>query len=587
MTVAALAVTVVPQGARHARPALASGTPVGRLLLAVVAVGAAASYSLASLLDSWESDSPVGELALVPLLAVVLGALAVRRHPFLATVRPGRLDLLVGGLGVAAVGVTLVVGPVVGGNYFWATRLDLLTLPLLAASFVAVLVGTRAVLAFLFPLGFLLLAWPLPLLTVLDRAQQPLTALSSAAVRAGLHALPVAHPVDDSGDLVLRVSGSHPFEVSVSSACSGIQGIVGVLLVGTAAMYVVRGPARARLAWLGVGVLAAFVVNLLRILLIVAVGAAWGQAASMEILHPVAGLLVLDVLALGMLLLLPSFGLRLRSFGPALGDVPLTAPTTHAPPLPRGRFHRRAAAVLAVAALLGVADLGLRDAAGAFDNSGLPAAEPFSPDRVLSPAVSVRKVGHYAWARTYFGEDSTWRRFVLRPVDAYSHYTVWLDSIVTNDVGALHARPVASCYHLHGFSTPVHQIVQLSHGVVAQQFVYVRRDGAQWHSLTWEWPVEGRDGSVLHERVVLFASSLRSVPAPAPRAGNGFSVRGALLDAVNRTRPDSDPNAAVTAALTADAELLVSRHLGHAAPEPSVSPKPPAIPQPAATSEPS
>lgn len=370
--------------------------------------------------------------------------------------------------------------------------------------------------------------------------------------------------MDHGGDLVLRVAGGHPFEVAVASACSGMQGVVGTLLVGTAAMYVVRGRARARLAWLGAAVLAALAANLLRILAIVAAGAVWGESAAMQVLHPVAGLLMLDVVAIGMLLLLPRFRLTLRSFGPAVGDVPLTVPADWAQALPRGRFHRRVAVVLAVAAVLAAADLGLRDTAGAFDNSGLPAAAPFSPDRVLSAAMTVHQVGEYDWARPYFGDRSTWRRFVLRPVRADSHYTVWLDSIVTDDVGALHARPVASCYHLHGFSTPVHQTVQLGHGVIGQEFVYLRPDGAQWHSLTWEWPVEGTDGRVRHERVVLFASSLRSVPLPAPRAGAGFSVRSALLDAVNRTRPDSDPNPAVTEALTADADLLVTQHLTHA-----------------------
>ena len=105
------------------------------------------------------------------------------------------------------------------------------------------------------------------------------------------------------------------------------------------------------------------------------------------------------------------------------------------------------------------------------------------------------------------------------------------------------------------------QTVQLTHGVVAQRFVYVRRDGAEWHSLSWEWPVQDANGKVVQERVVLFASSLRTVPVAAPEAAPNFSIRGALLHAINRTRPDQDSNSAVSAALTRDAEFLVSRHL--------------------------
>jgi hypothetical protein len=150
---------------------------------------------------------------------------------------------------------------------------------------------------------------------------------------------------------------------------------------------------------------------------------------------------------------------------------------------------------------------------------------------------------------------------VLRPVEARTGYTVWLDSIVTDDIGALHAHPLAACYRFHGFSTRVRQTVQLTHGVVAQRFVYERRDGAEWHSLSWEWPVQDANGKVVQERVVLFANSLRAVPVAAPEAAPHFSIRGALLHAINRTRPDQDSNSAVSAALTQDAEFLVSRHL--------------------------
>ena len=234
-------------------------------------------------------------------------------------------------------------------------------------------------------------------------------------------------------------------------------------------------------------------VNLLRILAIVAVGSVWGESAAIDVLHPVAGFLLLDAVALAMLLLLPRFGLTLRSAAPVVGDVPLTVPEDGAAPLVPGRFRRRAAAVIVVAALLGVADFGLRDAAGAFDNSGLPAAQPLSVMRSEPTGTTLTALGPYDWSRAYFGEHSTWRRFVLRPVTARTGYTVWLDSIVTDDIGALHAHPLATCYRFHGFSTPVRQTVQLTHGVVAQRFVYVRRDGAEWHSLSWEWPVqEGR-----------------------------------------------------------------------------------------------
>jgi hypothetical protein len=68
---------------------------------------------------------------------------------------------------------------------------------------------------------------------------------------------------------------------------------------------------------------------------------------------------------------------------------------------------------------------------------------------------------------------------------------------------------------------------------------------------------------VRHERVVLFASSLRDAAVTSPDIArpSGPHLRDTLLGFLDRSRPDHDPNRAVTAALVAEADVLIAEHI--------------------------
>jgi hypothetical protein len=228
-----------------------------------------------------------------------------------------------------------------------------------------------------------------------------------------------------------------------------------------------------------------------------------------------------------------------------------------------GQLWRRAAALAAAASLLAVADSGLAASAGAFDNVGRPATVSFSARPSAGADASITEGAPNDWARPYFGADSSWRRYTLRPTSP-GGYTVWLDSIETSDVAALRAHPIVSCYRFHHFSMPVRQLVTLSSGIVAQRIVYTRPDGAQWHTLAWEWPVAGvAGGAVRHERIVLFGSSLRAVQLGVPEVTRaaGVPIRETLLGLLDQRKPDADTNTSLTAALVTRANVLISLHV--------------------------
>src|SRR6266508_3389741 len=114
-------------------------------MLAVVVCSAAAySFSLQTLVDGWQYQTPLADLALVPFLAALLLFAAYRRHPHVVSLRLGSVDVALASIFLASALALLVVGPLLWSKYFWATRLDLLTLPLFVAAALTLLFGARA-----------------------------------------------------------------------------------------------------------------------------------------------------------------------------------------------------------------------------------------------------------------------------------------------------------------------------------------------------------------------------------------------------------------------------------------------------------
>jgi hypothetical protein len=158
------------------RGGLAPHVPAGpRLAVAIVAVAVAYHFSLATLASEWRYDTPLADLVLVPPIAAGLLVAASRRHRYVAFLRLGRFDLVLAGTFAAAALGLVAAGPALWSKYFWAMRIDLLTLPLFAAAAIVLLFGARALVPLAFPIGFLLLAWPLPYVALLERGLSAFT----------------------------------------------------------------------------------------------------------------------------------------------------------------------------------------------------------------------------------------------------------------------------------------------------------------------------------------------------------------------------------------------------------------------------
>jgi len=121
--------------------------------------------------------------------------------------------------------------------------------------------------------------------------------------------------------------------------------------------------------------------------------------------------------------------------------------------------------------------------------------------------------------KPYFGDDSTWTRYVLgRGPDAprAERYPVWLDDIRVRDRQKLVDFGVEKCYRFHGQSIDASEPVALGYGVIGRIVVTTFGAGqTPWVVLWWEWPIHiGQQ--ILHERLVLLAPTSSKPTGQAP-----------------------------------------------------------------------
>ena len=441
--------------------------------------------------------------------------------------------------------------PVVLGNAYFAVRPDLLAVPLVAAGAVCLLLGVRALVAFAAPLGVALLAWPLPLRALLDAGAGGITAATGGVLRAVLDVLPLARVVPTAGDLRLLVDGpAGAFEVVVASACSGGTGVAGSLVVGLAAQYVLHGSLRRRLLWLAGLAALAWTANLLRLVLLLVVGRVAGERVALDLLHPVAGLVLLNVAFAVALLASGRCGLRLSLSREVPLDSPLAVPARREQAMDVLTQCRRVVVVAVAAGVLAVLNTTLPGTAAAVGPDGAP-APVLTGSPLVVPGHETGAREEMPWAQRYFGEDSSWVRHRLTSTEGPGA-SVWADSITTSSWAALRAHPVLECYRFHGYDVVHRATTVLPRGLLADEVVYRSQDGGTWHVLTWEWPVRLADG-LGHQRVTLLASSLRT-DLPGPDLEARQDLRGTVA---SLTAGGDDPNPSLSAALRRTARSVL------------------------------
>jgi exosortase/archaeosortase family protein len=530
--------------------AVARQARVVAIFVAVVVV--AYHYSFSTLLRTLKTDTPLAYLGLVPFMALALAAVRARPVKPEPDIHDREVDYIVGvPLLLSSLAINLLL-PVRLSTMFWVWRVDLLALPLFVAGAIAILFGVRTLWRLRFPIVFLLFAWPLPYTKLLMAQLQNFTNATLAGVNTLLGVLTVATPATSSdGSLFNITHAGKTFQVSVASACSGVNGLVGYTLVTAAFLSIVKGRWFKKALWLLLGLLTIWVLNVLRILLIFWVGKQWGEAVAIDALHPYLGLVTFSLGVVLMLAVMRWFGLEVNlpaprarrakaavaadGGGDSAGAVPPEEPGDPERP-PRGPVPRTRFAVILVVALgllSGVANASLRSFDLVSDSLGAPRLDAFltHPDR--PDGWTVRRLAQYDWAKPFFGDNSLWYRYQLSydgksPSDFHTTASVIADVIDTDDLSTFSTYGIEACYNFHGYELKSSNTVDLG-GVVAHVLTYRNTSiHSDWTNVYWHWPVKTAEGT-RYERVNLMIINSAKVnftaPVPSPSVARSLGIR--------------------------------------------------------------
>jgi exosortase/archaeosortase family protein len=490
-------------------------------LLGVVII--AYSYSLTTLLQLADLNTPLAYVSLVPPISLILAMMNSQPRRPEPHIYDRQTDYIIG---VPLMGAALLVNrllPAKLSAMFWVWRIDLLTLPFFVAGAVAVIFGVRVLWRQKFAVGFLILAWPYPYTTVLLSV---LNAFTSATLFAMARIVKVTHvarlvgPLD--GGVFSVTHHGHSFTLSVVSACSGVSSVVGFLLVGTAFAVTVRGTLIRKALWLAGGMVLLWTINLGRITLIFWSGQQAGEHFAIDILHPFIGLVTFSIGVAIMILFIKPLGLRLDvgRKQPSETEVSRLAihskKPEHAVAVPK--VYLAVSIVLILATLVGFSNIELQWYNLVANVAGESKLASYIDSPVAPTGWTSRYETTFSWAEPLFGDGSTWNRYQLFSGgdggDLRAKTEVVADVIDTPELETFSAYGVEQCYQFHGYSLANVAQVSLGGGVTGQALSYDSQQYGSWSIVYWIVPVK-RGSATVYERVVLYVQNQHGIIAPA------------------------------------------------------------------------
>ncbi len=273
---------------------------------AVLTLFALVAYA-APLWQNALADTPLAYLIWIPLLAVGWGAynLATVREPY---PDDRELNLLVGGALLLMTGFVAAVGPDKWPVSFVYYHAGLLVWPLWALGLAWLLFGLGVTPRLIGPLVYLWLVWP-PIFTPLVNATQSvLTGWSIRVLDVAAHATPWVKPSAPLGNFLVQ-HGSSFVGVVVAQVCSGADSLLGAAILLPLFLTFYRGPWLRRLCVVAVALVGALAANWLRLFMLVAALHWLGAPFTFGILHPVLGVLLFMLLAVGLMGVSSALGL--------------------------------------------------------------------------------------------------------------------------------------------------------------------------------------------------------------------------------------------------------------------------------------
>jgi exosortase/archaeosortase family protein len=495
-----------------------------RLAACLTAIAGAYHYSLMTLVRALGLETPLAYLGLVPIMALGLALLRARPAADEPTIHDRQVDVIVAIPLLAAAVLIVTALPARLSSLFWVWRVDLLSMPFFVAAVVTLVFGVRALWRLRVAIGFLLLAWPLPYTAFLSRWLDGFTGLTIEGLTTSLKHWHVATPATGSdGSLFSVVHAGKPFVLSVASSCSGVNGVVGFLLVGVAFTSLVRGRRSLKMLWLASGITLIWALNVLRLLLIFWAGSRYGEHVAVDGLHPVIGLVLFCAGIAVMALTMPLFRLSVPPAAPRRPRVEQSAESTETP------YHRIAVPrvkgavilLLSTALFMGVANAGMKQYELVAGDLGAARLVSFTTSPAVVPGYAAANVATYPWSKRFFGSDSTWYRYSYYSTTGLTSSSITADVVSTTALGRFSDYGIEACYKFHGYSVSGERSFDLGGGVTGNVLTYDNpKQHMTWNVVYWIWPVKSDKGNRF-ERVVLLMPGKASVAAvaggPQPR----------------------------------------------------------------------
>jgi exosortase/archaeosortase family protein len=354
-----------------------------------------------------------------------------------------------------------------------------------------------------------MLAWPLPYTTALSGVLDGFTELTAGAITLITKFVPIAQPDPGfDGSVFAVANGGHTFLVAIASACSGVNSVVGFLLIGLALGVVVHGSVLPKTMWLIGGMGLVWVLNILRILLVFAVGRIWGEQVAVDWIHPVIGLLFFNAGVLAMLFAMRLFRLNFWNRRSAAIDG---RPAFAAPSRLAVARAGAACTVVLIAGTIGmVANSRMQQYELVAHDVGSPRLSDMSVASASVAGWSLAQTDSYSWARQYFGPKSSWVRYQYdwkSQAGAGSAFQssepVVMDVISTDDLYTFSTYGLETCYRFHGYRVMDSRTIALAGGVTGHAVTYFNPSlDSEWIAVYWEWPVRASSGN-RYERVIL------------------------------------------------------------------------------------
>lgn len=150
-----------------------------------------------------------------------------------------------------------------------------------------------------FPILFLLLAIPVPIIDLIAPPAQTISAVSSSSL-ANLLGIPVQR----DGFVLNMPTGK--FEVALE--CSGLRSIISLLTVGIIYAFILEGSLLMKSTIVLSSIPLAMIGNILRITSVLAVANKYGQETALNYFHDFSSLLLFSTALIGLFLVGRSFG---------------------------------------------------------------------------------------------------------------------------------------------------------------------------------------------------------------------------------------------------------------------------------------